>query len=89
MLAAIAAGKVTRADINDYLKTIDVPGLTKQIKFDDKGEVDGEGDLRLQGEGRQDHARRTGRLTEHTTDQRERRRTGMPSGLPVARRCGP
>jgi branched-chain amino acid transport system substrate-binding protein len=39
LLSAIAAGKVTRADINTYLKTIDVPGLTKQIKFDDKGEV--------------------------------------------------
>jgi branched-chain amino acid transport system substrate-binding protein len=37
-LTAIAAGKTTRKDINDYLKTIDVPGLTKQIKFDDKGE---------------------------------------------------
>jgi branched-chain amino acid transport system substrate-binding protein len=38
-LTAIAAGKTTRADINDYLKTIDVPGVTKQIKFDDKGEA--------------------------------------------------
>ncbi len=38
-LSAIAAGKTTRKDINDYLKTIDVQGLTKQIKFDDKGEV--------------------------------------------------
>ena len=38
-LNAIAAGKVTRADINTYLKTIDVPGVTKEIKFDDKGEV--------------------------------------------------
>jgi branched-chain amino acid transport system substrate-binding protein len=37
-LTAIANGKTTRKDINDYLKTIDVPGLTKQIKFDDKGE---------------------------------------------------
>jgi branched-chain amino acid transport system substrate-binding protein len=39
MLTAIAAGKVTRADINTYLKTIDIPGASKQIKFDDKGEV--------------------------------------------------
>jgi branched-chain amino acid transport system substrate-binding protein len=39
MLTAIAAGKVTRADINTYLKTIDVPGLTKQIKFDAQGET--------------------------------------------------
>ena len=39
MLTAIAAGKVTRADINTYLKTIDIPGVSKQIKFDDKGEV--------------------------------------------------
>jgi branched-chain amino acid transport system substrate-binding protein len=38
-LNAIAAGKTSRADINDYLKTIDIPGVTKQIKFDDKGEV--------------------------------------------------
>jgi branched-chain amino acid transport system substrate-binding protein len=38
-LNAIAAGKTTRKDINDYLKTINIPGITKQIKFDDKGEV--------------------------------------------------
>ncbi len=38
-LTAIGAGKVSRADINDYLKTIDIAGVTKQIKFDDKGEV--------------------------------------------------
>jgi branched-chain amino acid transport system substrate-binding protein len=38
-LSAIAAGKVTRADINTYLKTIDIPGLTKQIKFDAQGET--------------------------------------------------
>jgi len=38
-LNAIAAGKTTRSDINDYLKTIDIPGESKQIKFDDKGEV--------------------------------------------------
>jgi branched-chain amino acid transport system substrate-binding protein len=38
-LTAITAGKTTRKDINDYLKTIDIKGLTKQIKFDDKGEV--------------------------------------------------
>jgi branched-chain amino acid transport system substrate-binding protein len=38
-LTAIAAGKTTRKDINDYLKTIDIKGVTKQIKFDDKGEV--------------------------------------------------
>jgi branched-chain amino acid transport system substrate-binding protein len=37
-LTAIAAGKTTRKDINDYLKTIDVPGVSKQIKFDSKGE---------------------------------------------------
>ena len=39
MLTAIAAGKVTRADINTYLKTIDIPGVTKEIKFDSQGEV--------------------------------------------------
>jgi branched-chain amino acid transport system substrate-binding protein len=38
-LTAIAAGKTTRKDINDYLKTIDIKGVTKQIKFDNQGEV--------------------------------------------------
>ena len=38
-LTAIANGKTARADINTYLKTIDIPGVTKQIKFDSKGEV--------------------------------------------------
>jgi len=39
LLNAIAAGKTARSDINDYLKTIDIPGVTKQIKFDDQGET--------------------------------------------------
>jgi branched-chain amino acid transport system substrate-binding protein len=39
ILAAIKAGKTDRASINDYLKTVDFPGITKQIKFDAKGEV--------------------------------------------------
>jgi branched-chain amino acid transport system substrate-binding protein len=38
-LNAIGAGKVTRADINTFLKTIDVQGVTKEIKFDAQGEV--------------------------------------------------
>ena len=38
-LAAIAAGKVTRADIQAFLTTYDAPGITKQMKWDDKGEV--------------------------------------------------
>jgi branched-chain amino acid transport system substrate-binding protein len=41
-LAAIAAGKVTRADINEFLKTYDAPGVTKQLKWDATGEVAGE-----------------------------------------------
>lgn len=40
-LAAIAAGKQDRKSINDFLKTYDAPGVTKQIKWDDKGEVAG------------------------------------------------
>jgi branched-chain amino acid transport system substrate-binding protein len=40
-LTAIAAGKTTRKDINDFLKTIDIKGVSRQIKFDDKGEVTG------------------------------------------------
>lgn len=39
ILAAIKAGKTDRGAINDYLKTVDFPGITKQIKFDSKGEV--------------------------------------------------
>ena len=39
VLNAIGAGKVTRADINTFLKTIDVQGVTKEIKFDSQGEV--------------------------------------------------
>ena len=37
-LAAISAGKVTRADILAFLSTYDAPGITKQMKWDDKGE---------------------------------------------------
>jgi len=38
-LAAITAGKVSRADIQTFLSTYDAPGITKQMKWDDKGEV--------------------------------------------------
>lgn len=38
-LAAIAAGKQDRAGILEFLKTYDAPGVTKQMKWDDKGEV--------------------------------------------------
>jgi branched-chain amino acid transport system substrate-binding protein len=35
---AIKAGKTDTASINEYFKTIDVPGVTKQIKFAENGE---------------------------------------------------
>lgn len=41
ILAAIGAGKVTRADINTYISTESWVGLTKTLKFDAKGEVSG------------------------------------------------
>jgi branched-chain amino acid transport system substrate-binding protein len=37
-IEAIKAGKTDTASINEYLKTIDVPGVTKQIKFAENGE---------------------------------------------------
>lgn len=40
-LAAITAGKTDRAGINDFLKTYDAKGVTKQIKWDATGEVAG------------------------------------------------
>jgi branched-chain amino acid transport system substrate-binding protein len=39
-LMAIDAGKTTSSDINDYLKTIDFKGVSKQIKFADTGELE-------------------------------------------------
>jgi branched-chain amino acid transport system substrate-binding protein len=39
ILQAIKAGKFDRKGINDFLKTVDYQGITKQIKFDAKGEV--------------------------------------------------
>lgn len=41
LLAAIDAGKTTSKDINDYLRTASYNGLSKTIKFDDKGESTG------------------------------------------------
>jgi branched-chain amino acid transport system substrate-binding protein len=38
-LAAIQAGKTTRKDINDFLKTYTGQGITKTIKWDDTGEI--------------------------------------------------
>jgi branched-chain amino acid transport system substrate-binding protein len=38
-LDAIANGAVTRADILAALSTMDIPGVTKQIKWDEVGEV--------------------------------------------------
>jgi branched-chain amino acid transport system substrate-binding protein len=42
-LAAIADGKTTRKDIETYIGTYDKPGITKQVKFDSKGEVSDKG----------------------------------------------
>lgn len=39
LLQAIKAGNKTSSSINSYMKTISYPGLTKTLKFDDKGEV--------------------------------------------------
>ncbi|MFM7536338.1 MAG: branched-chain amino acid ABC transporter substrate-binding protein [Acidimicrobiales bacterium] len=41
-LDAIAAGKVTRADINTFISTYDKPGITKQLKFLPDGEIAGD-----------------------------------------------
>ncbi|WP_432563252.1 branched-chain amino acid ABC transporter substrate-binding protein [Kineococcus sp. SYSU DK003] len=38
LLDGIAEGNVTREDLLAYVKTYDKPGVTKQLKFDDKGE---------------------------------------------------
>jgi branched-chain amino acid transport system substrate-binding protein len=38
ILDAITEGKTTREDIVAYVKAYDKPGVTKQLKFDDKGE---------------------------------------------------
>jgi branched-chain amino acid transport system substrate-binding protein len=38
LLAGIAAGKVTRADLAAFVSAYDQPGITKQIKFDATGE---------------------------------------------------
>lgn len=35
---AIAAGKTSSNDVNDFIKSYDKQGVTKRIKFDDKGE---------------------------------------------------
>ena len=40
-LAAIKDGKTTRADINEYLNSYDAAGVTKQLKWDETGEVTG------------------------------------------------
>jgi branched-chain amino acid transport system substrate-binding protein len=37
-IEAVKAGNTDTASINEYLKTIDVPGVTKQIKFAENGE---------------------------------------------------
>jgi branched-chain amino acid transport system substrate-binding protein len=39
LMQAIKAGNKTSSSINTYMKTINYPGLTKTLKFDDKGEV--------------------------------------------------
>jgi len=37
-MPGIAAGKVTRKDLADFVSAYDAPGITKQIKFDATGE---------------------------------------------------
>jgi branched-chain amino acid transport system substrate-binding protein len=39
ILQAIDAGKTSSSDINDFVSKIDFKGVSKQIKFDDKGEL--------------------------------------------------
>jgi branched-chain amino acid transport system substrate-binding protein len=38
-LAGIEGGKTTRQALNDFVSSFNGPGVTKQIQFDDKGEV--------------------------------------------------
>ena len=38
-LAGVKAGKATPSDMLDFIGSYDAKGITKQIKFDDKGEV--------------------------------------------------
>jgi branched-chain amino acid transport system substrate-binding protein len=38
LLDGVAAGKTTREDMVSFVKSYDKPGVTKQLKFDDKGE---------------------------------------------------
>ncbi|GAB3466330.1 branched-chain amino acid ABC transporter substrate-binding protein [Kineococcus endophyticus] len=38
LLNGISEGKTTRADLLSYVASYDKPGVTKQLKFDDKGE---------------------------------------------------
>jgi branched-chain amino acid transport system substrate-binding protein len=40
-LKAVDAGKTSRADVLSFVKSYDGDGVTKHIKFDDKGEVSG------------------------------------------------
>jgi branched-chain amino acid transport system substrate-binding protein len=43
-IEAVKAGNTTAEDINNFLRTVDVPGITKQIKFGENGEPSG-GDI--------------------------------------------
>ncbi|WP_380156604.1 branched-chain amino acid ABC transporter substrate-binding protein [Kineococcus sp. R86509] len=38
LMAGVKAGKVTREDLLSFVASYDAPGVTKQLKFDDKGE---------------------------------------------------
>lgn len=42
ILQAIDAGKTTTEDINTFIKTVDFKGVSKQIKFTDTGELEGD-----------------------------------------------
>jgi branched-chain amino acid transport system substrate-binding protein len=39
-LAGVKAGKGTREDMQTFIGTYDAKGITKQVKFDDKGEIE-------------------------------------------------
>ena len=45
MLAALKAGKTTRADINAYISTTPYQGLLKNYQYQADGELQGGGDI--------------------------------------------
>ncbi len=63
LLQGIADGNTTREDLLAWVNAYDAAGITKQLKFDETGEVSGVTDLRLPGEGRRHRARHADRVT--------------------------